>query len=163
MKTNGPRKHKLERFSSVQSLDRLSRRRDMVDDSADPPSVFPAGVRCEQFWHGQGCALLDVIHPAFSLPITASSTLQGVLKDGFGEAVVACDMPEQYEFSSLDTCQKRFVWAHKEVDQDSRPIIDLVVQVGDAEKFPQAPGFESLDPLFKVSKQIFFKLDSHDS
>ena len=28
-----------------------------------------------------------------------------------------------------------------------------MLQVGDAEKFPQALGFESLDPFFRVSKQ----------
>ena len=63
---------------------------------------------CEQFWHVQGCSLFDVVHPAFPLPITASSTLQGSLEDGFGEAVVACDMPEPCKFLSLDRCQKRF-------------------------------------------------------
>ena len=31
--------------------------------------------------------------------------------------------------------------------------IGLVLQVGDAEKFPQALGYESLDPFFRVSKQ----------
>ena len=36
---------------------------------------------CEQFWHGQGCPLFDVDHPAFPLPTTASPTLQGALKD----------------------------------------------------------------------------------
>ena len=51
---------------------------------------FSAGGPCEQFWHGQGCSLVDVVHPAFPLPTTASPTLQGALKDGFGEAVVAC-------------------------------------------------------------------------
>ena len=29
----------------------------------------------------------------------------------------------------------------------------LVLQVGEAEKFPQSLGFESLDPLIRVSKQ----------
>ena len=33
--------------------------------------------------------------------------LQGALKDDFGEAVVACDMPEPCKFPSLDSCQKR--------------------------------------------------------
>ena len=32
------------------------------------------------------------VHPAFPLPTMVSSTLQDALKDGFGEAVVACDM-----------------------------------------------------------------------
>ena len=44
------------------------------------------------FWHEQGCPLFDVVHPAFPLTTTTSPTLQGVPKDGFGEAVVACDM-----------------------------------------------------------------------
>ena len=55
---------------------------------------FFAGDPCEQFWRGLGCPLFDVVHPAFPLPTTTSPTLQGPLKDGFGEAVVACDMPE---------------------------------------------------------------------
>ena len=43
---------------------------------------------------GQGHPLFDVVHPAFSLPTTASPVLQGDLRDVFGEAVVACDTPE---------------------------------------------------------------------
>ena len=35
----------------------------------------------------------------------------------------------------------------------SHPVVGLVLQVGDTEKFPQALAFESLDPLFRVSKQ----------
>ena len=31
-------------------------------------------------------------------------SIQGALKDGFGEAVAACDMHEPYTFSSLDSC-----------------------------------------------------------
>ena len=48
--------------------------------------VFSPGGPCEQFWHEQGRPLF--VHPAFLLPTTASPTLQGVPKDGFGEAVV---------------------------------------------------------------------------
>ena len=33
--------------------------------------------------------LCVVVHPVFALPTTAAPTLQGVLKDGFGETVVA--------------------------------------------------------------------------
>ena len=62
--------------------------------SRDPLPVFFAGGPCGQIWHGQGCPLLDVVHPAFPLPTTASPTLQGALKEGFGEAVVAGDMPQ---------------------------------------------------------------------
>ena len=58
----------------------------------------------------------------------------------FGEAVVACDMPEPCEFPSIDSCQKRFLWTHKGVDLASHPVIGLVLQVGDAETFPKALG-----------------------
>ena len=78
-------------FSSVQCLDRVGRRGDRRDDSAAILfQSFSAGGPCEQSWLGQGCPLFDVVHPAFSLPITASPTLQGAVKDDSGEAVVAC-------------------------------------------------------------------------
>ena len=83
----------------------------------------------------------------------ASPTLQGALKDGFGEAVVACDMPKPCKFSSLDSCQKSFLWTHKELDLARHPVVGLVLQVGDTEKFPHARGFEHLDPFFRGSKQ----------
>ena len=47
--------------------------------------------------------------------MTASPTLKGALKDGIGEAVMACDMPEPCKFASLDSCQKRFLWTHKKL------------------------------------------------
>ena len=90
---------------SVQTPDRL-----------DPLPVFSAGGRCDQFWHGQGCPLFDVVHPVFPLP-----TMQGdpprCPEGGFGEAVVAQDMPEPCEFPSLDSYQKRLPWTHKEVGE----------------------------------------------
>ena len=46
--------------------------------------------------------LFDVFHPAFPLPTTASSAFQGALRDSFGEAVMALDMPESCKFPSLD-------------------------------------------------------------
>ena len=65
--------------------------------SKDPLPVFFffffAEGHCEQFWHGHGWPPFDIVHPKFLLPTTASPTLQGALKDGSGEAVVACDMP----------------------------------------------------------------------
>ena len=87
-----------------------------------------------QFWHGQGCPVFDVVHPTFPLPTTASPTR--VLKDDFGEAVAACDTSDVCEFPSLDSCQQRFLWTHKEVDPALHPVIGPVLQVGDAEKFP---------------------------
>ena len=83
------------------------------------------------------CPLFDVVHQAdFPLLTTASSTLNG-------EAVVACDMPEPCKFPSLDSCQKRFLG----VDLAPRPLFGLVLQVGDAKKFPQQLDFESQDFL----------------
>ena len=61
-------------------------------------------------------------------------------------------MPKPCNVSSLDIYQKRFPWTHKEVDL-AHPVVGLVHQVGDREKFPQALGFESLDLFFRVSKQ----------
>ena len=85
------------------------------------------------------------------MPIAASPNLQGAPKDGFGEAVVAFDMPEPREFPSLDSFQKRFLWTHKEVDLAPQPVVGLMLQVGNTEKFPHATGFENLDPFFVQS------------
>ena len=116
-------------------------------------AVSSAEGHCEQFRHGQGGPLFDVVHPALPLSNTASSTLQGALKDGSGETVVACDMPKPCKFPSLDSCQKRFLWTHKEVDLAAHPVVDLLLQEGDTEKIPQALGLESLDLLLRVSTQ----------
>ena len=105
----------------------------MRDNSAEILfKSFSAGGPSEQFLHGQGCPLYDVDHPAFPLPTTASPTLQGALKDSFGEALVACDMPETCKFPSADSCRKRFLWTHKEADLAPRPVVGLVLQVGDS-------------------------------
>ena len=71
------------------------------------------------------------------------------MKDGFGEAVVAFDKPKPCKFLSLDNYQKRFLWTHNEVDLAPHPVIGLVLQEEDAEKFLSALGFESLDPIFQ--------------
>ena len=65
-----------------------------------------------------------------------------------------CDMSEPCKFPSLYSGQQRLLRTHNEVDLAPHQIVGLVLQVGDAEKFPQALGFESQDPFFfKVSKQ----------
>ena len=63
------------------------------------------------------------------------------------------DMPEPCEFPSLDSCQKRFFWARKEVDVALHPFAAFLLQERDAEKFPQARGRQSLDLLLRVSKR----------
>ena len=61
---------------------------------------------------------------------------------------MACDMPEPCKFPSLDSCQKRFLWTHNEVDLAPHLVVGLVLQVGDMEKFLHALGLESLDLYF---------------
>ena len=43
--------------------------------------------------------------------------------------------------------------AHEEVDLAPHPVVGLVLQVEDVERFPHALCFENLDPFFRVSKQ----------
>ena len=62
----------------------------------------------------------------------ASPALQGVLKDGFGEAAVACDIPEPCKLPSLDSYQKGLLWTHKEVDLAPHLVVGLFLRVGDA-------------------------------
>ena len=68
----------------------------MRDDSAEILYQSFLQEALEQFWHGQRRQLTAVFHPAVPLPTTASSTLQGALADGFGEAVGVRDMPEPF-------------------------------------------------------------------
>ena len=43
---------------------------------------------------------------------------------------MTCDMQEPCKFLSLDSCQKRFLWTHKEVvDLALHPIVGFVLQV----------------------------------
>ena len=57
------------------------------------------------------------------------------------------------KFPPHDSCQSRLQWAHKEDDLTQHPVADLVLHVGDAEKFPQTVGLESLDRFLRVRKQ----------
>ena len=122
--------------SSVQFFDRLGRRGYVTKDSGEILfRCFLQEVLSEQFWHGQGCPVLDVLYPAFALPTMVSPfpplPFQGAMKSGFGEAVVACDLPEPCKFPSLDSCQKKFLWTHKKTDLVPHPFICLVLQLGD--------------------------------
>ena len=57
--------------------DLLGHQGDLRDDSAGP---LPDS--CEQFWHGQGCPLFDVVQPTFSLPTMVLPIPKGAPKDG---------------------------------------------------------------------------------
>ena len=88
------RKELQSAYYENQSLDRLGRRGDMRDDSAEilfhsflqEAPVGSSGM-------GRDVYSLMLYIQNFFLPTTASPTLQGALKDGLGEAVVACDVP----------------------------------------------------------------------
>ena len=60
---------------------------------------------------------------------------------------MARDMPEPCELLSLDSCQKRFIGAHTEVDLAPHLVVDFMLQVGDAEKVSLALGFKSQHPF----------------
>ena len=66
---------------------------------------------------------------------------------------MACNMPEPCKFPSLDSCKKRFLWTHKEVELAPHLVIGLVFKVGDGDRFPLALHLENLDPFLRVSKQ----------
>ena len=100
--------------------------------------LFLVESHCKQFCQGQECPLLDVFHPEFPLPTTASPTSR--CPEGWfwrGCRHDMCDIPEPCKFPSLDSCQKRFPWTHKEVDLALHPIVGLVLKVAHWEKFPQ--------------------------
>ena len=60
--------------------------------------------------------------------------------------LVACDMPEpRGKFPSLYSGQKGFPRTHKGVNLAPYPVVGLVLQVGDTEKFPKALGFKRLE------------------
>ena len=100
--------------------------------SRDPLPLFSVGGHCEHFWREQWYPLFDVVHPAFGIDL----------------AVEARDIPEAWEFPSLDGCQKRFLRTHKGVDLAPHPVVGLVLlQAGDAEQFTQAFGLERLEPF----------------
>ena len=44
------------------------------------------------------------------------------------------------------------MWTHKGVDLAPQPVVGLMLQLVDAEKFPPALGLEDLDPLPRVGK-----------
>ena len=73
-----------------------------------------------------------------------SPTLQDALKDGFGNVIMACYMSAPCKCQSLDSCHKRLLWTHKEADLAPQPVVGLVLQKEDVEKYPQALSFEGL-------------------
>ena len=61
--------------------------------------------------------------------------------------------PNHASIRLLTVARRGSCGPHKGADLAPRPVVGLVGHVGDVEKFPQAPRFESLDPFFRISKQ----------
>ena len=57
------------------------------------------------------------------------------------------DIPEPFEFSSFESCEKTFLSAHKEVYLALHPVFGLVLQVGDAGLKAWIPFYESANML----------------
>ena len=70
------------------------------------------------------------------------------------DTVVECDMPEPRKFPSLDSCQKRFLWTHKEFGLAPHPVVGLVLQVGNVEVF-SGTWFRKPGPFFSESAVRF--------
>ena len=160
-----------KQFSSVQSLDRLGRRGDLRDDSAQ---IFLQSFLQEGLVSNFGMSrnvhslLLSIQHFLYRPRRRPSSKVpwRMVLQ----RLSWRVDKPEQCKFPSLDICQKRFLWNHKKLSPDvilcgwlglkhqltnhkkadlaSHPDVGLVLQEGNAGQFTQALGFESLDIFF---------------
>ena len=71
----------------------------------------------------------DVVHPAFLLPTTASPTLKGALKDGFGEAVVASDMIKPCKFPSLNKEKTDFQNENELTQNKVRSVVCVSVEL----------------------------------
>ena len=81
--------------------------------SRDPLRIFSTRGPWGKIWHGQGCPFFDVVHPAFSLSITTSPTLQRAPKDRFCSDVwhartipvlVSWQMPEEVPVDPHGSC-----------------------------------------------------------
>ena len=110
----------LDPISSPPSLDRMGRHwtRGMIQQASFFSILF------------YGRPFFDVVRPAFLLAILVLSTHKGdALRNGSGEAVVVRDLSEPCEFSSLDSCQMRFPWAHNEDELAPHPVDSQSISV----------------------------------
>ena len=142
-------------FIAVQSLDQLGPWEgggDKLSRDSLPVFVFlqEAIVSSSSMGRGVHTLMLSIQHFLHRQRCRPPRCPEG----WFGEAVVACDLPKPCKSFSLDSCQKRFLWTHKEVDLAPHSVVSLVLQVGDAEKFPQTFGFESLDPFCQSASRV---------
>ena len=67
---------------------------------------------------------------------------------------MALDMPKPCEFLSLTVARRGSFWVHEKVDSAVHPVVGLVLQVGDVEKFPQAFCLKKLDPFSEPASRV---------
>ena len=86
---------------------------DMRDDSAESPFLpfLHEAIVNSSGMDRDAHSLTSSNQHYFPLPTTASPTFQDAPEDVFGETGVARDTPEPREVPSLDSCQKRVLWA----------------------------------------------------
>ena len=98
-------------ISSVPWLIGLSRVQE-INQERDPLPVFSAGGCCEQFWQGQGC-------PLFWRACSITSADHGIARSPrcpevwFWRGCSGAWHGWTTQTSSLDSRQRRFLWAHK--------------------------------------------------
>ena len=103
---------------------------DTMDDSVEIPfQSFRRKPIASSSGMGMDGHSLTLAVQNFPLATTASPTFQGAPKDDFREAVVVHDMPEPRQLPSLDSCQERFPWAHKEAGLAPHSVVGIVLQV----------------------------------
>ena len=141
-------------FSSVQSLDRLGRRGDMRSDSAEilfQSFLLEALVSSPGMGRDVHSLMLSMQHflcrPRRRPP---SKVPRRMILERLSSSVTC---PEPCKFPSLDSCQMRCLWTHKEVDLAFE--VGLVLQGENAEKVLHALGFESQDHFLLESASGF--------
>ena len=140
------------KVSSVQSLDQVGHQGVMRDDPAEILFQFlSAGSPCEQFWRGQICGLFDVVHPALPLLTMALPTLQSALKVVLDRLL--------WHAMCLNHASFHLTFARRDSSRQTRKLtlfllhtqsLVLCCKSKKEMQFPQALGFKSLDPLFRV-------------
>ena len=71
-----------------------------------------------------------------------------VLEEWFWRGCRGVLLVEPCKLPSVDSYHKRFLLTQKKDDLPPHPVVGLVLQVEDAEKFHKALGFEGLGPFF---------------
>ena len=74
-------------------------------------------------------------------------------------------MSEPCKFPTFDSCQKMFLWTHKEADFAPHPVIGLVLRVGDTERCSHTLGARLYitKAAFAGSVAVYFAINKRPS